>query len=42
MIPCHRVIGSRGRLTGYNGGLDIKEQLLIIESHRMMQKRLEE
>lgn len=42
VIPCHRVIGSRGRLTGYNGGLDIKEQLLIIESHRMMQKRLEE
>lgn len=42
VIPCHRVIGSRGRLTGYNGGLDIKEQLLIIESHRMMQKQLDD
>ena len=42
VIPCHRVIGSRGRLTGYNGGLDIKEKLLTIESHRTMQKQLEE
>ena len=42
VIPCHRVIGYRGRLTGYNGGLDIKEKLLTIESHRTMQKQLEE
>lgn len=42
VIPCHRVIGSRGRLTGYNGGLDIKEQLLLIESRRMMQKQLDD
>lgn len=31
IIPCHRVIGSDGRLTGYAGGLDVKEKLLEIE-----------
>lgn len=30
-IPCHRVIGSNGKLIGYAGGLDIKEKLLEIE-----------
>jgi len=30
-IPCHRVVGSNGKLTGYAGGLDIKETLLYIE-----------
>jgi len=30
-IPCHRVIGSDGSLTGYNGGLDKKLFLLEIE-----------
>lgn len=30
-IPCHRVVGKRGSLTGYAGGLAIKEQLLNIE-----------
>ena len=33
VIPCHRVIGSNGRLTGYGGGLPIKEKLLALE-HR--------
>lgn len=28
LIPCHRVIGANGSLTGYGGGLDIKEFLL--------------
>lgn len=28
IIPCHRVIGASGNLTGYAGGLDIKIQLL--------------
>ena len=28
VIPCHRVIGSDGRLVGYGGGLDVKETLL--------------
>jgi len=31
IIPCHRVIGSDGSLTGYAGGLDIKEKLLQLE-----------
>lgn len=31
-IPCHRVIGTGGKLTGYTGGLDIKETLLQLES----------
>ena len=30
-IPCHRVIGSNGTLTGYRGGLGIKKKLLEIE-----------
>ncbi len=31
IIPCHRVIGSNGKLTGYAGGLDKKEYLLKLE-----------
>lgn len=31
IIPCHRVIGSNGQLTGYNGGIEIKEYLLSLE-----------
>lgn len=31
LIPCHRVLGKNGNLTGYAGGLDIKEKLLNIE-----------
>ena len=30
-VPCHRVIGSDGRLTGYAGGLDSKKYLLELE-----------
>lgn len=30
-IPCHRVLGSNGKLTGYLGGLDVKEKLLRLE-----------
>jgi methylated-DNA-[protein]-cysteine S-methyltransferase len=30
-IPCHRVIGSNGKLVGYAGGLEIKKHLLEIE-----------
>ena len=32
VVPCHRVIGSKGRLVGYAGGLDRKERLLSLES----------
>ena len=31
IYPCHRVIGSNGSLTGYGGGLDVKEKLLELE-----------
>lgn len=31
VVPCHRVIGSSGKLVGYGGGLDIKERLLRLE-----------
>ena len=31
IVPCHRVIGSGGSLTGYGGGLDRKQRLLELE-----------
>jgi len=31
IVPCHRVIGSNGTLTGYAGGLDRKSWLLVHE-----------
>ena len=31
MVPCHRVIGENGTLTGYAGGLPRKEALLALE-----------
>jgi methylated-DNA-[protein]-cysteine S-methyltransferase len=31
VVPCHRVIGSSGRLTGFAGGLDAKAHLLNLE-----------
>jgi len=31
LIPCHRVVGKNGALTGYAGGLDVKEKLLSLE-----------
>lgn len=34
VIPCHRVIGSTGDLTGFGGGLDTKEALLRLEAER--------
>ena len=32
VVPCHRVVGSDGSLTGYGGGLDVKRKLLEMES----------
>ena len=31
IIPCHRVVGSNGKLVGYAGGLDVKQYLLDLE-----------
>ena len=33
LVPCHRVIGSNGNLTGYAGGIDKKIKLLTLEKH---------
>ncbi len=35
IIPCHRVIGNDGSLTGFGGGLPLKKQLLELESHQL-------
>lgn len=44
IIPCHRVVGSTGILTGYGGGLDRKRQLLELEDalppQRIAEQRL--
>lgn len=32
IVPCHRVIGANGTLTGYGGGLSVKEKLLQLEA----------
>ena len=31
VVPCHRVIGSGGKLVGYGGGLPLKKRLLALE-----------
>lgn len=35
IVPCHRVVGADGSLTGYAGGLDKKERLLALEGVAM-------
>jgi methylated-DNA-[protein]-cysteine S-methyltransferase len=35
IIPCHRVIGSNGSLTGFGGGLPAKQKLLALESSQL-------
>ena len=37
LIPCHRVVGSNGALTGYAGGLERKRRLLELESAPVLQ-----
>ena len=32
IVPCHRIIGSDGKLVGYAGGLDVKKKLLQLEA----------
>jgi methylated-DNA-[protein]-cysteine S-methyltransferase len=35
IVPCHRVIGSSGKLTGFAGGLDTKARLLDLEKRKL-------
>jgi len=32
VVPCHRVIGANGSLTGFGGGIDVKRRLLALEA----------
>lgn len=38
LLPCHRVIGSDGKLTGFNGGVERKEWLLSLECNTLRQR----
>lgn len=35
LIPCHRVVGAKGQLTGYAGGMERKIQLLQLEGRQI-------
>ncbi|MCB2213468.1 methylated-DNA--[protein]-cysteine S-methyltransferase [bacterium] len=35
VIPCHRVVGSNGSLTGFGGGIETKRRLLALESDQV-------
>ena len=35
VLPCHRIVGANGSLTGYAGGLDRKRRLLQLEGARL-------
>lgn len=36
VVPCHRVIGSNGKLVGFRGGLELKRKLLNLESQQIL------
>ena len=36
VVPCHRVVGADGRLTGYAGGLERKRFLLDLEANTLL------
>lgn len=40
VIPCHRVIGSKGELVGYGGGLEVKQMLLEIEGNNIVNAKV--
>ena len=42
VVPCHRVIGANGALTGFAGGLDVKAKLLDFEAHRSVAAPIQE
>jgi methylated-DNA-[protein]-cysteine S-methyltransferase len=41
VVPCHRVIGSTGKLTGFAGGLDVKARLLNLENKNGLQNKFQ-
>jgi methylated-DNA-[protein]-cysteine S-methyltransferase len=41
IIPCHRVVGSNGELTGYAGGIQVKKKLLQLEKSGKYPEQLE-
>lgn len=41
IIPCHRVVGANGHLTGFGGGLALKRELLRLEGHHIEHNRLQ-
>ena len=40
IVPCHRVVGANGKLTGYAGGLDLKIKLLELEDFTIDKDKL--
>ena len=41
IVPCHRIIGSTGKLIGYAGGLATKKKLLLLESKDLVSDQLQ-
>lgn len=41
LVPCHRIVGSEGALTGYAGGIPAKKKLLELESRGKYDKQME-
>lgn len=41
VIPCHRVIGANGKLTGFRGGLHLKEALLSLEQNGRLETTMQ-
>ncbi|MEM9464617.1 MAG: methylated-DNA--[protein]-cysteine S-methyltransferase [Actinomycetota bacterium] len=35
VLPCHRIVGANGALTGFAGGLDVKQRLLALEQDQL-------
>lgn len=42
LIPCHRIIGKSGHLTGFGGGLNTKQMLLELEGHSINSMKITE
>jgi methylated-DNA-[protein]-cysteine S-methyltransferase len=42
IVPCHRLVGANGSLTGYGGGLAVKRALLALESGQSFARALQE